>query len=313
MPATTRVRDTPPVPVASVIIPHLNQVGFLARCLDSLLVQSIDMPFEVIVADNGSTVSLVDIQAAYPGVRWVVEPTPGPGPARNAGIALARADILAFIDADCRADPDWLATAVATVQQDPDRGAVAGNVLVDCIDFDRMTGVEAYETVFAYRFKMYVEKKGFAGTGNLAMARSVQQQVGGFAGIGVAEDVDWGQRATARGFVFTYQPAMRIWHPARPDFEALRLKWCRHIAHEFAAHRGNARSLLRWYARAAAIIVSIVPDTVRLLVAPRVGGLGNRWRGIGVLARIRWYRAVEMRRIVGSDGSASGATAWNRG
>ena len=301
------------VPIASVIIPHLNQVDMLARCLDSVLGQALAGPFEVIVVDNGSTVSLGAIKARFPQVIWAEERTPGPGPARNTGIAMARGAILAFIDADCRADPGWLATAVATVGEAPDRGAVAGNVLVDCIDFARMTGVEAYETVFAYRFKMYVEKKGFAGTGNLAMARGVQRKVGNFAGIGIAEDVDWGQRATAMGLTFTYQPEMRIWHPARPDFEALRVKWRRHIAHEFADHQARARPIWRWNARAAAIVVSVLPDSVRLLFAPRVGGLGNRGRGIAVLARIRWYRATEMQRVIGGSNDSTGATAWNRG
>ena len=299
-------------PVASVIIPHLNQVEMLACCLDSVLRQALSGPFEVIVVDNGSTVPLDSIKKNYPQVIWAEERTPGPGPARNTGIAMARGAILAFIDADCRADPDWLSSAVATVNEAPDRGAVAGNVLVDCIDFARMTGVEAYETVFAYRFKMYVEKKGFAGTGNLAMARGVQQKVGNFAGIGIAEDVDWGQRATAMGLIFTYQPEMRIWHPARPDFEALQVKWRRHIAHEFADHQMHTRPIWRWNARAAAIVASIIPDGVRLWFAQRVGGPGNRWRGLTVLARIRWYRATEMRRVIGGKDDASGATAWNR-
>ena len=253
------------------------------------------------------------VMARYPPVRWAVELTPGPGPARNAGIALARSKTLVFIDADCLADPDWLATAVAAVDAVGDQGAVAGNVLVDCVDFQSMTGVEAYETVFAYRFKMYVEKKGFSGTGNLAMARSVRDKVGPFAGIGVAEDVDWGKRATAIGLTFTYQPKMQVWHPARPDFDALCIKWCRHIAHEFADHQRRARPLWRWYARAAAMVVSIIPDGARLLVAPRVGGFGNRLRGLGVLARIRFYRATEMRRIAIGGGDASGANVWNRG
>jgi glycosyltransferase involved in cell wall biosynthesis len=269
-------------------------------------------PIEIIVVDNGSTVALDAIKARYPQVRWAEERLAGPGPARNAGIKLARGSILAFIDADCRADPNWLATAVAAVMAAPDRGAVAGNVLVDCVDFDAMTGVEAYETVFAYRFKMYVEKKGFAGTGNLAMARSVQRRVGDFAGIGVAEDVDWGQRATALGLHFTYVPMMRIWHPARPDFEALRLKWCRHIAHEFAEHRANDRPTWRWLARSFALVASILPDGIRLLVDDRLHNLGNRWRGIGVLARIRLYRASEMLRLM-RGGDATGAAAWNRG
>lgn len=307
------VAPPPVAPLVSVIIPHLNQVDLLGRCLDSVLAQDLAAgPVEIIVVDNGSTVSLDAIKARYPLVRWAEERQAGPGPARNTGIKLARGTIFAFIDADCRADPGWLSTAVGAVMAAPDRGAVAGNVLVDCIDFDAMTGVEAYETVFAYRFKMYVEKKGFAGTGNLAMARSVQQRVGGFAGIGVAEDVDWGQRATALGLHFTYLPAMRIWHPARPDFEALRLKWCRHIAHEYADHRANGRPTWRWLARSFALVASILLDGIRLFADNRLHNLGNRWRGLGVLARIRLYRAGEMLRLM-RGGDASGAAAWNRG
>ena len=306
------VVDPGRAPIASVIIPHLNQVDLLTRCLDSVFSQAFDDPFEVIVVDNGSTEPMDAIKARFRQVRWVAEHTPGPGPARNTGIELARGAVLVFIDADCRAESDWLATAVATVRKAPDRGAVAGNVLVDCIDFRAMTGVEAYETVFAYRFKMYVERKGFAGTGNLAMARSVQQKVGRFAGIDVAEDVDWGQRATAMGLVFTYQPAMRIWHPARPDFEALQVKWRRHISHEFAKHRARAKPLWQWHARAAAIIASIIPDSARMLFAPRVGSMGSRVRGIGVLAQIRLYRAAEMRRVADGVFDATGIAAWNR-
>jgi glycosyltransferase involved in cell wall biosynthesis len=300
-------------PLVSVIIPHLNQVELLARCLDSVLAQHLAAgPVEIIVVDNGSTVPMEATKARYPHVRWAEERQAGPGPARNAGIALAKGSILAFIDADCRADPDWLQTAVAAIMAAPDRGAVAGNVLVDCVDFGRMTGVEAYETVFAYRFKMYVEKKGFAGTGNLAMARSVQQRVGDFAGIGVAEDVNWGQRATALGLRFTYLPAMRIWHPARPDFAALRLKWCRHIAHEHAEHRANARPTWLWLARSLALVASILPDGIRMLVDDRLHNFGNRVRGIGTLARIRLYRSQEMLRLL-RGGDVSGAAAWNRG
>lgn len=299
-------------PLVSVIIPHLNQIDLLARCLDSVLAQDLAAgPFEIIVVDNGSSVSLAAIKAAYPDVCFAEERQAGPGPARNTGIKLARGTILAFIDADCRADPGWLSTAVGAIMAAPDRGAVAGNVLVDCVDFNAMTGVEAYETVFAYRFKMYVEKKGFAGTGNLAMTRSVQQRVGGFAGIGVAEDVNWGQRATALGLHFTYLPTMRIWHPARPDFEALRLKWCRHVAHEYADHRAANRPMWRWVARSLALVASILPDGIKLFVDQRLYNFGNRWRGLGVLARIRLYRTGEMLRLM-RGGEALGAAAWNR-
>jgi glycosyltransferase involved in cell wall biosynthesis len=89
----------------SVIIPHLNQEDFLERCLASLADQTIgDVKIEIIVVDNGSRRLPGDVVGRFPGVRLEQELTPGPGPARNKGIQVSSAPVLAFIDADCIAD-----------------------------------------------------------------------------------------------------------------------------------------------------------------------------------------------------------------
>lgn len=298
------------LPRASVIIPHLNTPDALMRCLVSVTGQRLDRgTFEIIVADNGSTVSLDAVRAAYPGVKFVVEPTPGPGPARNTGVAASRAPVLAFIDADCRAETGWLQAAVDAVEPDPDRSVVGGDVRIDFEDFDRMTAAEAYEAVFAYRQAMYIRKLRFSGTGNLAMGRDIHARVGPFAGIGVAEDRDWGRRACALGLPARYVPAMRIYHPARPDFASLATKWRRQVAHDLAEHRVRGRPMWKWYARAAAVALSVPVSGGQLLVSERLSGLGNRWRGLTMLARTRLFRAAEMVRAVGG---ASQAEAWNR-
>ena len=82
------------LPEVSVITPHLNQPELLRTLLASLHAQDFDMGrAEVIVVDNGSRVPPRDVVADFPGVRLVEERTPGPGPARNRGVALsARAD-----------------------------------------------------------------------------------------------------------------------------------------------------------------------------------------------------------------------------
>ena len=101
-------------PRISVIIPYLNQPEHLPRCLASLQTQSWPAEnVEIIVVDNGSASMPRDICAAVANVRLEQELTPGPGPARNRGVALSHGDILAFIDADCVADPEWL-TAIAS-------------------------------------------------------------------------------------------------------------------------------------------------------------------------------------------------------
>ncbi len=299
-------------PRVSVIIPHFNMPDALERCLQSVEAQQLDGGFEIIVVDNGSRILPDAVLASHPGVRALSEPEAGPGPARNTGVAAAKASILAFIDADCRAEQGWLAAAVSGVEAQGRRGVVGGDVRIDFIDPARLTGVEAYESVFAYRQQMYIEKQGFSGTGNLAMHRDVYDVVGPFSGIGVAEDRDWGQRATAAGYRPQWIPDMRIYHPARPDLASLRVKWQRHIAHDWSDHQTSGRPLWRWVAKALAMPLSVAVDGVRLLFSPRLGGFGNRLRGIGVLAMVRLERGREMLRVMGAPNETA-ATHWHGG
>ncbi len=298
-------------PVASVIIPHLDTPDLLARCLASVTGQTLRQGgFEVIVVDNGSRVSLDAVRAAYPQVRFLHEPAPGPGLARNTGAAAARAAILAFIDADCRAEAGWLQAAVDAVEPDPARTVVGGDVRIDFLDPRHLTPVEAYEAVFAYRQRWYIATLKFSGTGNLALGREVLAAVGPFAGIDVAEDRDWGRRATAAGYAARYVEPMRIYHPGRTSFTQLTRKWERHIGHDFHDHRAAGRPLLLWQAKALAVLVSGVVHASRVLTSDRLTGAANRWRGIGVLLRIRAWRCGEMLRVARA-GAASGA-AWRR-
>lgn len=297
-------------PRVSVIVPHYNMPEALMRCLASLKAQAGADAAEIIVVDNGSTVSLADVQAAHGDVRFLSETRAGPGLARNTGVAAARAPVLAFIDADCRAEAGWLDAAVSAIEAAGPRGVVGGDVRIDFVDAHRLTPIEAYEAVFAYRQAMYIEKQGFSGTGNLAMAAPVHAAVGPFAGIDTAEDRDWGQRATDAGYRITYVPAMRVYHPARPDFASLVIKWQRHIRHDWTDHLAAGRPRWRWRLRAALMLPSIAYDGLRLLGSDRLSGLGNRWRGITVLARLRWFRAGEMLRAMHATGE-TGATFWN--
>ena len=299
-------------PRASVIIPHLNTPDLLARCLASVMAQTLDHgQFEVIVVDNGSTTPLDIVLAQFAGVNFLAESRPGPGLARNRGIAAATAPTLVFIDADCRAEPGWLQAAVMAVEADPQRAIIGGDVGIETHDAVCFTPVEAYERVFGFRQKMYIEKRHFSVTANLAMAAPVAPIVGPFGGIDIAEDLDWGQRAHAAGYATRFFPQMRVWHPARADFAALARKWRRHIAHEFRDHQTAARPLWRWQARAAMMVASIVPDAVRTLASDRLIGRDNRLKAMTMLARIRLFRAREMLHIA-SNGTVSGADFWNR-
>ena len=302
-----------PLPRVSVIIPHFQMPDALRRCLDTVLAQTLEHGrAEIIVVDNNSAQFPSAVAADYPGVRFLGEPTPGPGLARNTGVAAATAPLLAFIDADCVARPGWLGAAVDAIASDPDRGVVGGDVRIDFRDPPRLTALEAYEAVFAFRQKFYIERRGFSGTGNLAMGRAVHAAVGPFAGIDTAEDQDWGRRATAAGYAIRYVPAMCIAHPARTSFAELQRKWRRHIAHELHDHRAAGRPGWRWTLRALAVLASIPVHGIRMFASDRLTGLGNRLRGLAILVRIRVWRVGEMRRAARTPG-VSGGTHWTGG
>ena len=276
----------------SVVIPHLNQPAALQRCLTALFANN-RPPDEVLVVDNGSDVLPEAICAAYPSARLLEEPVPGPGPARNRGVAEAAGDILAFIDADCRADPAWL-SVIAARFADPKVQILGGDVRIDMEDPARPKLLEAYESVYAYRMDRYIAEQGFTGTGNLAVRRIVLNEVGPFAGLQVAEDRDWGRRAAIKGYTITYVPEMRAYHPARSDFSELCRKWDRHIAHDFADLPRRPSGRVRWLAKAIAMAVSPLVELPRILLSDRISGPRARALAFLGLTRIRLYRSRDM-------------------
>ena len=246
--------------------------------------------------------------ARFPGTLLLQELRPGPGLARNRGIEAARADIFAFIDADCRAHPDWLRSALRALQCSPARTILGGDVQIWRESDTTITALEAYESVFAYRFKLYIEQHGFCGTGNLVVRRPDFEDVGPFRGIEVAEDVDWGQRARAAGYTFLYVPEMIVFHPARQSLRELFVKWDRHIQHAVNAGGKNAMWRVRWVLRAFAILISPVVDWTKVVASDRIHGASASSKAIFVLVAVRAYRAYKMISLLLSGKGV----VWNR-
>ena len=295
----------------SVVIPHLNDPAALARCLAALAAGT-RQPDEITVVDNGSAQPPQAVCAAHPGVRLLVEPMPGPGPARNAGAAASSGDVLAFTDADCLPDPGWLA-AVEQAFGDPDLGILGGDVRVAVADPARLGMIEAYESIFGYQVERYIRDIGFTITCNLAMRPGVLAAVGPFGGLAIAEDRDWGQRATAAGHRIRYAPGMIVRHPARRDFGQLARKWDRHMGHDYMQAQDQPLGRLRFLAKTLVMAPSALAELPRVLRSDRVEGPRNRAMAFAGLARIRAYRARRMAWLLAGGDPARLSGAWNRG
>ena len=297
----------------TVIIPHLNSPDGLARCLSALADQGgSEGRFGVTVVDNGSRQMPEAVCAAHEFVMLTHEATPGPGPARNHGVSLCNSDLLAFVDCDCIPQPGWIDTILTHLPNHPETGAMGGDVRIAFANSDRLTAIEAYEAIYGYRFKLYIEQHKYTGSGNMAVWRSVFDKVGGFGGIDIAEDRDWGHRATAMGLRIDYVPEMCIATPARDTFAQLTRKWDRHIEHDLDKVR-TTTDRVRWVLRAVAVAISPIAEIPRILRSDRVSGARSRWLAFVCLTRIRLYRAAAMlRRLAGRTAPATAET-WRNG
>ena len=86
-------------PLVSVVTPSFNQAAFIEETIQSVLKQ--DYPhIEHIVVDGGSTDGTVDILQRYPHLRWISEPDCGQSDALNKGFAMARGEILGWLNSD---------------------------------------------------------------------------------------------------------------------------------------------------------------------------------------------------------------------
>ncbi|GAC1316786.1 MAG: hypothetical protein NVSMB25_03190 [Thermoleophilaceae bacterium] len=107
---------TAPDPDVCVVIPARDAAETIGLALEALDNQILDGDHEVIVVDDGSRDTTAAVAGAR-GARVVAHASArGSAAARNAGAAASRAPLLAFLDADCRPEPGWLAAGLAALR-----------------------------------------------------------------------------------------------------------------------------------------------------------------------------------------------------
>ncbi len=108
-------------PLVSVIIPVYNGASYLAAAIESVFAQTYT-PIEIIVVDDGSTDGSAIIAGAFPKVHLLTQPNRGVADARNAGLAAAQGELIAFLDHDDLWLPEKLRVQVARHLAEPDLG-----------------------------------------------------------------------------------------------------------------------------------------------------------------------------------------------
>lgn len=297
-------------------MPARNAAATIGKAMAALAAQDFGGPWEMILVDDGSDDGTVREakQAAPRGLTVIEGAGRGAGEARNAGVAAARAPLLAFTDADCEPQPGWLAAGVRALA---DAGLAQGRVIPDpdapLGPFDRTLWVDG--------------ESGFYETANLFVRRDLFDRVGGFdewlriGGRPFAEDLWFGWRAVRSGARTRFAEDALVHHAVFPRGPAgfIRERWrlgrFADVARRVPEFRGRTMFAGVFMSqRSAAFDAAAVSAAVafaRRSLLPVVGALPYAW------ITGRWARPYRRRAplvvAVGVAADAVGALALVRG
>lgn len=287
-------------PRVSVVIPVFRDTQRLRDCCLAILAQSFEIcRGDLVVVDNSIDGEAIDNLEGW--VRVLREPNPGSYAARNRAIIESRADVLAFTDADCVPDRDWILEGVRALTKAASRAIVGGKICVSGACSERETAVQLYQRLFGLDQRKYVQTYGFAATANLFAWRRVFEEVGLFdATLFSGGDAEWAGRAKQRGYSICYADLSAVYHEPRNTLGAL---WQR----ERRVTGGHFERIRRAHLDDAPLIAGIKgalgtaekwgTECVGVLADSRVESRAARIKLLGVVTAVSMQRAIEFLRL----------------
>lgn len=240
-----------PILPLTVAVCTRNRHRDLAACLESLSRLN-SAPEEILVVHNDAGRDGTEELARKSGAVYLREAEPGLDRARNRALAEARADLIAFIDDDARADPGWL-DAVHAAFADSKVSCVTGRVLAAEIETEAQRLLEKWKSYdrgpkprlfnrFSRGF-FFPVRSGVMGTGaNMACRKSVGLSLGFDPALDVGTptcgggDLDFFYRVIRAGGTIAYRPDALVFHRHRRTYAQLkRLRYGYGIAGSAAA------------------------------------------------------------------------------
>ena len=210
--------------VASVIVPVHEDGGVVGAALEALLDQSFASElYEIVIVDSGSNDNSVGIVKEYEEqfpsqVRVVIEEeTPGRYAARNRAILGSRGRIIAFTEADCVPDSEWLKSGVTALEQVP--ASCGGGRIEVTFSGDRPNVYEEFDRARKPDQQAYVETEGFAAMANFFAWKGLFDSHGTFkTDLEFGADYEFGRRVTSGGEKLVYIPQAVVRQAARSTF-----------------------------------------------------------------------------------------------
>ncbi len=284
-------------PTVSVIVPAYNAEKDIAKLIESLL--DLDYPkelVEIIIVDNNSNDQTKEIVKQYPVILLEETNMQSSYAARNKGILNAKSEIMAFIDSDCVATPQWIKEGV-NVLVSGSADLVGGKVE---FTYPKNAAAELYDSITNMQIEFNIKQSAVAKTANLFVKPSLFDKIGMFPGwVKSGGDVQWTGKATRNGFSLLYAPRAIVKHPAR-TLRALLKKQYRVGKGKVHIWIGEGRSSLKFVYSVFSMFLPSRLSSIEKLIYQRgtiemnnrilsiwcVSCLCNLFMGLGILTEI---------------------------
>lgn len=207
----------------SFVVPVFNRPDEVDELLQSLTRQTVKT-FEVIIVEDGSTVTCKDVCSRYADrleLHYHAKPNSGPGQSRNYGVERAWGEWVIVLDSDVVLPDEYLQaveTALATEQTDAFGGPDSSHPSFTDTQKAISYSMTSFFTTGGIRGGKKKLDKFYPRSYNMGIRRSVYQKLGGFSRMRFGEDIDFSIRLFKAGCHVRLFPEAWVWHKRRTDF-----------------------------------------------------------------------------------------------
>lgn len=253
----------------SVIVPVYNRPEELKELLDSLTIQHFKEKTEVIVVEDGSSITSLDAVEQFKKqlkLKYITQDNAGPAAARNRGAREAEGDYLFFFDSDCTLPSDFFEQVGSHVRNEP----------MDCFG----TRDQAHrffspiQKAISYSMTSFFTTGGIRGGSkskmdsfyprsySMGVRREVFDAVGGFSAMRYGEDIDFCLKVKEAGYKLSLVDDTFVYHKRRSTFRSF---------YKQAFCSGTARIDLALRHKGALKLVHVLPSAAVVGLAILLG------------------------------------------
>ncbi len=199
----------------TVIVPFHNEEGHLRQCIQALQRQTVPRSrYELIFIDNASTDQSAEIVSEFSDIVLLSEPEPSAYRARNLGLENARAPLIAFTDADCVAETNWLEALATEMQRSGCDIVIGKRNPKDFGDFMMGFASELHDSRMEMLFNRSDRIYWYGMTANMLICKRLFQQVGRFSELPRGGDSEFVRRCVELipDFVMRYASTAVVYH-----------------------------------------------------------------------------------------------------